>query len=161
MVNLEDLANFLVKAKVNAWAGDGREILPQRPGFKELEFIEGDWEYRDSYTGYYYAPGQEVVRFKGRPVWTMAYSGGMKPEYHGNREFAKQTFAFLKEALKLVKPSMPFRGPLEFKHGDFEYRNRFFGDIKCFTGFEIITYKGKEVFRQDYVGGLVVSKNLS
>ena len=41
-IDLKKLAKFLVKAKINTYAGGGREVSPQRPGFKELEFIEGD-----------------------------------------------------------------------------------------------------------------------
>jgi len=157
-INLEELVEFLVKAKVNTYAGDGKEIESQRPGFKELEFKEGNWEYRDSYSGFYFAPGQEVVRFKGNPVWTMAYSGGMNEKYHGNLDFAKQTFRFLKEALKRVEKSRPFRGPEYFKQGDYEYIDKSEGDINNFKGTEKILYKGEEVFRQEYIGGLIVSK---
>ena len=55
-IDLEQLAKFLVKAKVQTYASDGKEIEPQRPGFKELEFKEEDWEYRDSYAGFFFAP---------------------------------------------------------------------------------------------------------
>jgi hypothetical protein len=157
-INLKNLAEFLVKAKCRTYAGDGKEIAPQRPGFNELEFKDGDWEYRDSYSGLYFAPGQEVVRFKGVPVWTMAYSGGMKPEYHGNRDFAEQVFSFLKQALLRVKESRPFRGPESFKDGEFEYVDASEGDITDFRGTEIILFRGKEVFRQNYIGGAIVHK---
>jgi len=75
-LNLKELAKFLVKAKMGTYAADGAEVSPQRPEFKELEFIEGDWEYRDSYAGFFFAPGQEVVRYKRKPVWIMSYHGG-------------------------------------------------------------------------------------
>ena len=157
-IDLRQLAKFLVKAKIQTYAGDGEEVSPQRPKFKELEFKEGDWEYRDSYAGFFFAPGQEVVRFKGNPVWAMAYSGGMKQKYHGGIEFAKKTFGFLKEALKQIEESRPFRGPHNFKQGDFEYIDESEGDVTFFKGTEKILFKGEEVFRQEYVGGLVVPK---
>src|SRR3989344_4745673 len=81
MINLEELAKFLVRAKKATYAGEGMEATPERPGFKELEFIEGDWIYRDSYVGFFRAPGQEVVRFRGEPVWTMSYDGGMMLDF--------------------------------------------------------------------------------
>jgi len=158
MINLDELAKFLVKAKTQTYAGDGKEVPAQRPGFKELEFIEGDWEYRDSYSGFFFAPGQEVVRYKVKPVWAMAYSGGMNEKYHGDVDFAKKTFGFLKEALKQVHESRPFRGPEYFEQGDFEYIDKSMGDIRSFKGIERILYKGEEVFRQDYIGGLILSK---
>lgn len=154
-LNLAKLAKFLVKAKINTYAGDGKELTPQRPGFYELEYKEGDLEYRDSYAGFYFAPGQEVVRFKGKPVWMMAYSGGMGSKHWGDKELADKTFFFLKKALKQVPEDMPFRGPKNLKEGDFEYKNEVQGNIKDFKGTEHIFYKGKEVFRQDYIGGAV------
>ncbi len=157
-LNLEELAKFLVKAKAKTYAGSGKEILPQRPLFKELEYIEGYWEYRDSYAGFYFAPGQEVVRFKKQPVWAMAYSGGMNSEYHGNRSFAELTYTFLKSALLKVEESRPFRGPRDYKDGDFEYIDKSDGDIKDFIGTEKILYQGKEVFKQHYIGGLILDK---
>ncbi len=157
-IDLKKLAGFLVKAKINTYAGDGKEIESQRPGFRELEFKERDWEYRDSYDGFYFAPGQEIVRFNGKPVWNMAYNGGMNPKFHGNFDFAKQTFTFLKEALKRIELSRPFRGPKNFKQGDYEYIDNSEGNIKSFKGTEKIMYKGEEVFRQDYIGGWIVQK---
>ena len=155
---INELVEFLLEAKVNSYAGGGAELKPQRPGFKELEFSKGDWEYRDSYCGFFFAPGQEIVRYKGKPVWAMAYSGGMLSEYHGNKDFAKQTFTFLKKCLALVELSRPFRGPTNFKDGDFEYKDANNGDISDFSGTEHIYYKGKEVFRQHYIGGYIIPK---
>lgn len=157
-IDINELADFLIRAKRQTYAGDGKEIVPQRPGFRELEYKEGNWEYRDSYTGFYFAPGQEVVRFRRKPVWTMAYSGGMKYGFHGNVNFVKQTFEFLKKVMLRVEKSKPFRGPENFREGDYEYTNKTDGDIKDFNGTECILYKGKEVFRQNYMGGLVIDK---
>ncbi len=156
--NLNELVQFLVKAKSQAYAGDGKEVSPQRPGFKELLFKEGNWEYRDSYAGFFFAPGQEVVRFKGNPIWTMAYSGGMLIKYHGNTDFAKQTFTFLKKCLLRVEESRPFRGPEKFQEGDFKYKDSSKGNLTDFSGTEHIFFKGKEVFRQHYIGGLIIPK---
>ena len=153
---LEQLVQFLVKAKKQTYAGEGTEISPQRPGFKELEFIEGDFEYRDSYTGFYQAPGQEIARFKGNPIWSMAYSGGMKKKYHGDSKFARQAFTFLRQALLQIEESRPFRGPDYFKQGDYEYINESEGDITNFKGREKILHQGEEVFVQDYIGGLII-----
>lgn len=88
----------------------------------------------------------------------MAYSGGMLPEFHGNRDFAKQTFTFLKQALLQVKVSRPFRGPENFRQENWEYKDSSEGNVSDFKGTEHILYKGKEVFRQNYIGGLIISK---
>lgn len=155
---LEELAQFLVKAKIHTYAGDGPEVSPQRPGFRELEFLEGDFGYRDSYVGFYFAPGQEVVRFRGDPVWTMAYSGGMNPEYHGLETFSRETYDILKRALLRVEASRPFRGPECFSEGDWLYRDSSIGDITNFIGDEQIFRRGREMFRQHYIGGIIVPR---
>lgn len=157
-LNLEELAGFLVKAKCRTYAGDGKEVEPQRPGFKELEFIEGDWEYRDSYVGFFFLHGQEVVRLRGKLVWVMGYYGGMAPMKQDDVAYAEETFSFLKKALLKVEKTSPFRGPNSFCEGDWKYANSNIGDIINFRGTETIYHDGIFVFRQDYFGGLVVRK---
>ncbi|MFA6089341.1 MAG: DUF5680 domain-containing protein [Candidatus Woesearchaeota archaeon] len=158
MLNIKELSEFLVRAKVKTYAGNGKEIKPERYGFRELEYKEGEFEYRDSYSGFYSAPGQEVVRFKGEPIWVMAYSGGMIKKYQSDFEFALKTFDVLKDALKKVDSSKPFRGPENFSKGEFVYESKVVGDVTWFKGFEKVKFKGKVVFSQDYIGGLIVQK---
>ncbi len=160
-VDKKKLAEFLVRAKTTTYAGGGEEVPPEkveRPDHKELEHREGNWVYRDSYVGFYAAPGSEYVRINGIKIWSMSYSGGMTPEYVGNEEFAKKTYDFLKKALSKMEVSRPFRGPNHFKEGDFEYFDKSEGDLTRFRGEEKITFKGKEVFSQDYIGCLVIYK---
>ncbi|UCG95505.1 MAG: hypothetical protein JSV92_00430 [archaeon] len=157
-MNLKELAKFLVEAKKKTYAAEGKEIEPERKGFKELEYKKGKWYYRDSYTGFFLAPGQELVRYDGKPVWSMSYSGGMKEEFHDDIEFAKETFAFLKKALAGVEESRPFRGPERLEEGEFLYVDESEGDIKQFKGTEKIFYNDKEVFSQNYIGGLIKGK---
>lgn len=157
-IDLLELKKFLVEAKKRTYAGGGKEITPQRPDFIELEFRQGHWYYRDSYYGLFQAPGQEVVRFNGKPVWAMAYSGGMLPKYHGDEKFALKTFGFLKKVMLRVTENEPFRGPRRYSENDYEYVNELKGDVTNFVGTEKIFYKGKEVFRQHYHGGLIIQK---
>ena len=157
-MNLLELAKFLVKAKKKTYAGEGEEISPQRPRFKELEYKEGDWYYRDSYSGFYQAPGQEVVYFQDEPVWAMAYSGGMRKEFYENKALAEKTFNFLKECLSRVEEKEPFRGPRKYSEGDFSYEMELEGDINDFSGEERIYHQGKEVFHQYFIGGTIIQK---
>ena len=167
MINLEELVKFLVRTKKATYAGDGMEVAPERPGCKELEFIEGDWSYRDSYVGFFRAPGQEVVRFRGEPVWTMSYDGGMVPDFRSDITFVRKTFSFLKRALSQVPEDAPYRGPRGQWNGgttDWLYENglSFGSDIIDFIGREKIwariTGGSKVVFDQKYIGGLVIPK---
>lgn len=157
-IDLEKLANFLVRAKIAAYAGDGKELKPERKDFKELEYSEGDLYYRDSYVGAYRAPGQEVVRENGKPIWVMSYDGGMVEKYYGDTEMTVQAIGFLKVALQAITPDIPYRGPKELRKDDWLYTNEIEGDIKGFKGNEKIFYKDELVFEQNYIGGLVVNK---
>jgi len=158
---LNKLAKFLVKAKKGTYASLNKmKIESERPLHDELEFTEGDLYYIDSYVGFFQAPGMEEVRLgkHGKTLWTMAYSGGMLNEFQNDTKFAKEVFTFLKEALSSVNEKIPYRGPKNLKNGDWEYINNIEGDIKRFLGHEKIFYKKKEVFSQDYIGGLVIEK---
>lgn len=156
-INYNELKNFLINANKNGYAGDGKEVNPpQRPGFEELEYTEGDWLYHDSFSGHYFAPGQEVVYFKGKPVWAMAYAGGMKFKYHGDANLSKETFTFLKKALLAMDPEKPYRGPEKFNEGNWQYTSTISGDIKDFSGTETITRNGEVVFSQNFIGGVII-----
>ncbi len=155
---LDDLSNFIVEANIKTWAGEGMEVAPERKGFKELEYKKDEWRLRDSYTGYFRAPGMTTVYYNEKPSWTMAYGG--KGQHEGHEGIAKPTFSFLKKALKLVTPQMPFRGPSKFSEDGWEYS--FFlmkGDITDFLADEGITRDRVPVFNQIVMGGIVISKD--
>ena len=157
-IDYKGLKEFLLDANASCYAGGGHEVEPQRPGFDEIEYKKGDWFFRDSYVGSYFAPGQEFIYFKSKPIWAMAYAGGMKFAYHGQREITKETIVFLKKALMAMDPQNPYRGPAEFTEGEWRYVSTLAGDIKDFFGNEKI-YKGKELlFEQNFIGGIVVDK---
>ena len=135
---LEQLNEFLGKAALATYAGGGKTVDPSTPdfvsrlpGFKELEYKEKDFYYRDSYAGFFTSAGQEIVWFKGKPVWTQVYGGRMVPEFQNEEAFAHNTFDFLKKAMSHgeKKESFQPRGEKEFKDGDWEYRCNWTGDI--------------------------------
>jgi hypothetical protein len=157
-INLNALAKFLVEAKTKGGYGFGKEIKPWRKKFKELEYRKDNFYYRDSYSGFFFAPGQEVVYYKNKPVWAMAYSGGMNFKHHKNDKFATEVFKVLGKALANMPLNRPFRGPVRLKIGNFVYTSKVSGDIKDFAGIERISYKGTEVFKQHYIGGIIVHR---
>lgn len=157
-IDIDKLNKFLFDANKNGYAGGGNEFSPaQRPGFNEIEYKKGDWLFHDSYSGHYFAPGQEIVYFKNNPVWAMAYAGGMEFEYHGNKNFTHETFVFLKKALMAMDPKKPFRGPEKFAEGDWKYILDVKGDTKDFSGNEKIYHQNKLVFEQNFIGGVIIS----
>lgn len=156
--DLQRLTKFLVVAKIQVNLPMAKETTPQRPGFREFEFIQGDFNYRDSQTGFYKLAGEEVVRFREKPFWVMSYHGRMSDKYQGNLEFTNRTITFLKEALTKIQLQKPLRGPDNYKKDNFEYKNGGEGNIIRFRGTERVLYKGEEVFTADYTGGLIVEK---
>lgn len=161
---LKELAKFIVEANLRTWAADGPEVIPQRPGFKELEYPPGaspetaEWYYRDSYTGYFRAPGMTTVYYKGRPAWAQVYGGHGQIE--GSYNVVKPTFDFLRKALKRVTPELPFRGPEEYKEGDFVYTFELEEDnIEDCTWNELITKNDWEIFSQVGSAGLIIHRD--
>ena len=158
-MNKISLLEFIATAHRNTYAGSdevrlrNKSRVPILDGHIDYDFVKGDWRYHDSYAGVQWAPGREVVFFKGKPVWCMSYQGQTVDGLA--TEFVEETFEFLKKALMNMNVSMPFRGPSKFSDGEFEYRFEMKGDYKYFTGRESIRYKKKEIFFQDVMGTLI------
>lgn len=159
---LKDLAKFIVEANAQTWAAEGAEVTPQRPGYKELEYPpenkRRDWYLRDSYTGYFRAPGMSTVYYKDKPVWTMSYGGhGQTEDYEDS---AKETFNFLQKALMKVTPEMPYRGPKEFIEEGKKYTFRLLrGDLTDCLWEEEIHEDGILTFTQIGFAGLVIKRD--
>jgi len=154
------LLKFIATAHRNTYAATTKVKkqhkceVPILPKHRDYEFFEGDFSYYDSYAGSIWAPGREVVFFKRTPVWAMAYQGKSSLA-HSQHFFENAVFPFLKEALRNSTDDMPFRGPVEFSDGDFQYTFEINGDYSYFTGKETITYIGEVVFSQDVMGSLI------
>jgi len=155
---MEELNAFLGRAMKATYAGGGEEVESQRPKFRELEYEEGDWYYRDSYAGHTQSWGQEVVWCKGKPLWTQLYGGGAAPEYQNDKEFGHKISAFLKKALLTGEKEKVFqpRGQNNFSEKEWEYTVEWVGDIKKFSGHEEILFKGNVVFTHNFFGGLFI-----
>lgn len=156
-MNLEQLNDFLGKAALATYAGNGERIKTEKKGFFDLEYREGDFYYRDSFAGYLASHGQETVWYQDRPVWMCSYAGGMRNSKVDDTDFANGTFEFLKQAMRTGEKSKDFqpRGPENLRDGDWEYKNDFSGDIASFKGHEEIYYKDELVFVHDYFGGVL------
>jgi hypothetical protein len=83
----------------------------------------------------------------------MSYQGQTLGDH--STDFFEEAFQFLKKAMRNFDDEMPFRGPENFKDGDFEYVFKIEGDYTYFTGREAILYKGEEIFFQDVMGELI------
>ncbi len=156
----QELAKFVVKAKKATWAGDGKETISEIPGFKKFEFSEGDLKYEDYYVGFYLIRGFEIVRFKEEIIWSMSYGWGMTSmmNNHLNYELAEESYDSLKEALQNITVERPFRGPVKFKQGKYEYFNESKGDLKKFDGLETQFFKGRKSHELKYSGNIIIPK---
>ena len=153
----KELYEFIDRAGKETYAGGGiPEEEPERSGFIELVYHDGDFLYRDSYTGYYRSRGMEVVRYKGEIVWTSSYGGGM---VEGKEDLAHEAFGFLKKAMSADEEGFEsFRGPHEFEEQDWKYSFDQEGDVSEFSGYEEIYHKGELVFFHRIIGGIVKNK---
>jgi len=151
-MDLNQLSQFLVQAKINAYAksGEGGEIVMPN-GQKMFEFEQGAFKYNDSYSGFKNFSGQETVFYLGKVAWEMSYEG----EVSDPAVEASQIYDFLKKALRQVTVFKPFRGPTHFMEGNFEYINKSEGDINKFQGKETIYFNNQEVYHLHYYGGAV------
>jgi len=152
MINLQNLKEFLVKAKKSTYAsGDVSKKIIEADKSTTLMFEDGDFKYHDNYFGGEPYGGREVVFLKGEPVYIMVYYGLVNEE---TADF-RGVYGVLQKALSLIPEDKPYRGPKEYEEGDYDYRNNFIGEIDDFSGEETINYKGKKVYKARYIGGLV------
>jgi hypothetical protein len=155
-LSLAALKAFLVEAKRRTFAGEVRRSTPLRPPYsRNYEYDSDGFRYEDQYFGEHVDVGQEIVWFKGFPIWGMGYRGGMMPEFMSIRGPA---FAFLREALRNPDPELPLRGPHSYAGDTFVYTNAVDGDITAFTGDERVTRGNDLVCFRKYVGGLIAGK---
>ena len=151
MYNME-LAKFLVQAKVNTYASGDTEVERKLfDGCKELVYREDGLKYRDRYFGGNPFIGEEIVWSENDIVWGMNYYGTV----FSDEVSAKSVYQFLQKAMRQITEDRPFRGPENFKKGDFKYVDKSNGSINMFQGIETILYKEREVYRLCYHGGLM------
>lgn len=152
MINLDKLKEFLVQAKKATYAsGDDVSKIVESDHSKTLSFQEGDFRYHDNYFGGEPYGGREVVFLKNEPIYMMVYYGWVEKDV---LEF-KEIYRMLQRALLLIPIENPYRGPHEYKEGDYRYLNNFTGEIDRFSGEEWIEHRGREVYRARYEGGLI------
>ncbi|NVM35343.1 MAG: hypothetical protein HWN81_07090 [Candidatus Lokiarchaeota archaeon] len=147
-----ELSNFLVKAKIETYASigeRGEKIL--QDGCKELEYTEGNFQYHDKYYGFNPFIGEEVVFDNGDYIWGMNYYGGVL----GYQISAIEVYKFLQKAMRLVREDRPYRGPSNYTEGNFKYVDKSEGNFDNFSGIETIFFKGEEVYKLYYHGGVI------
>lgn len=149
---IQEMERFIVRAKAATYAGGGPRLLPYRLGSHDLQFTQGDWAYHDSYFGESDFLGQEVVYYRGVPVWGMNYYGRLLvPE----RISAPEIGQMIMRSLTRLYQEGRFLGAFEHVDGDLRYTDENEGDVRAFLGVERIFLAGDLVYRLHYHGGLI------
>lgn len=147
----DELVAFLLRAKGATYASDGDAavVTSLLPGAAQLEYRAGAWFYRDIYFGGQQFTGQEVVYQGDTPLWTMGYNGGML-------DLDVPLGGFLKEAMRHITAERPYRGPEDYRSGDYHYTDESHGTLERFWGYEVIRYQGRPIYDLRYNGGIIV-----
>jgi hypothetical protein len=154
-IDLEELAQFLVKAKIITYASGSDEftVAPALADSHQLEYAEGNLLYRDIYYGGLHFIGMETVFRDEKPIWGMSYYGSV---LSGSSEDQIAGMpSVLKAALREVLVEAPFRGPKSFQEGDYCYKNEIHGNPQSFYGVETISIQEQAIYRLRYSGGII------
>lgn len=143
----EDIINFLIRAQKATYAGAGVEVEPSRPSSHDLNYVEGELRYIDSYLGGERFAGEEAIWKSDIPYWAMNYCGRIIDKWF--------SVDFLKDALLQVPNEYPYRGPLVYHNGDYKYHCIINGNFEWFSGYEEIFYKNNKVYECMFHGGLI------
>lgn len=151
----EQFVKFLCDAKRATYAAkdERTKVAPILVGSHQLEFRSGPLWYRDIYFGGDFFVGQETVYHMKNPFWGMSYAGGINKG--ANPDETPGVYDFLTSALRKVPQSAPYRGPSSYTDRDFNYKNRILGDVHRFSGVEIISFKGIQIYQLHYSGGVL------
>ena len=151
-LSLPELHSFIVRAKAATYVGSGAKIASCRPASHDLQFVDGDWAYLDSYFGGTDFIGEEAVWHAGQPVWAMNYFGYIiRPELIT----PSQAGQMIKASLSRMYTENRFLGGFQYSEGDLTYIDTSQGEFTRFTGREWITRGGIPAYELVYHGGLI------
>jgi Domain of unknown function (DUF5680) len=149
---LDKLHTFIIKAKANTYAGNGKPSLSYRPKSHDLQFHEGDFSYLDSYFGATNFLGQEVVYFQSEAIWAMNYYGRILASDLINSSEAGKV---IKESLTELYKLQRFLGGFEHATTLGIYTDTNEGTVESFAGKEWITRANTNVYELVYHGGVI------
>ena len=151
-LSLEQLEAFIITAKAATYAGNGKRAEPTRPGSIDLSYEDGDLLYRDSYFGTGDFIGEEVVWYKGEPIWAMNYYGYiLVPEELSAEESGK----VIKESLTALYSEGRFLSGFKHQTSLGIYIDTNVGDVSNFHGLEWTERGGERLYELRYHGGLI------
>ena len=150
---MEELYNFLIKAKKQTYANESIEKKDaSRVGSNDYEYSDGKMTYHDTYFGGTNFMGEEVE--DNTPIWGMNYYGVTLDDSLSEEAVDNA----LRPALIKVGEDdiLPVRGPKEFENNGYKYTFEVTGDLNYFTGTETISKDGIKVYQLKCHGGLII-----
>ncbi len=151
-IDIQELNNFIVRAKAATYVGDGEHVSPCRTGSHDLRFSDGEWTYHDSYFGGTDFIGEEVVYFAERPAWAMNYYGRILRD---DLLTAAQAGQMIKASLSRMYRENRFLGGFEHMENDLTYMDTSEGNAENFHGRETIRRGQELAYELVYQGGLI------
>ena len=150
------LIDFILKAKLSGYAsgGEGQEKKFD-DGSLGFELIANGYKYLDRYNGFNpFAGAEHIYDSKASLIWIMNYYDEVLPD-HSN---PKKIYSFLKEAMLLISPEYPFRGPSTLEKENLRYENIQNGTLDSFHGIESIYENNERVCFLYYHGGKMIKE---
>jgi len=147
----ERLRQFLLESNKAGYAGgEKKKWIKEADGSTTIPFEKGEWRSHDNFFGGEPYGGRTVVFHKDKPVWIMVYYGWVAEGVETD-----PLYGVLRNALMRMPDDYPFRGPKEYKEGEFIYANSWEGEVDRFSGEEQITQGDTLIYKANYIGGLV------
>ena len=153
-MNKKLLCQFLIDSNNAGYAGgEEKKWVKESDGSTTIPFEKGVWKSHDNFFGGEPYGGRTIVFYKGKPYWMMVYYGCVEEGIEAN-----QIYKILRGALKQMPANHPYRGPNEYREGEYTYTNLWDGEVNQFSGEERITQGEKLIYKANYIGGLVDQK---
>lgn len=144
------LIDFVLKAKRSTYASGEGQQKKFDDGAVGFEIESDRFRYIDRYYGSNpFSGSEQVYDQENNLLWVMNYYG----EVFSASSDSEEIYAFLKEAMLLISPEYPFRGPAELKKKNLRYENSQYGSFAHFHGVERIYENNDEVYVLHYHGG--------
>ncbi len=147
------LIDFIIKAKLSGYASGGEGLEKKfSDGSVGFEIVSDGSRYLDRYHGFNpFAGSEKIYDANNQLIWVGNYFGEVLP----SGSDPGRIYSFLKEALLLVSPEYPFRGPAHLEKAGLRYENQQSGSIDRFHGVESIYENNEKVYVLHYHGGRI------
>ena len=147
------LIDFILQSKISSYAGsgEGREKKFD-DGSVGFEITSDGYRYLDQFNGFNpFAGSEKVFGESNELLWIMNYFGEILP----SGSDPEKIYSFLREAMRLITPEYPFRGPEFYENQNYRYENQQYGSLNHFHGIEKMFEKNEEVYVLYYHGGIL------